>query len=313
MTILSKAQLTSNVQSELADNNAGLISAADVRHNMEDILDSMNQIVASGNFDATNPFTGSNVRAKIKNGLYGSFVVESGIIFPNAGGATQYVPYPGPSGISHNSLSGLTTGDVHTQYLPRDGSRAMSDNLGMSNNWLNSSGTVNGSSNNRGLNFQYVSTNVENIHVGSGSKFTFDLDGSQMNSAHSVAKAWISFDASGVGGLPVVNSSYNIHTVQHLDIGKFKIFFNSGVLKDNNYVAMGTSSARSTAGSQEDFEMNTVGTILRAGNDASSLRNITFCVLNTNGEYVDAQVNDLIIFGRGANSTGTSPIVSGIV
>jgi len=55
MSVKSKAQLITNIQTELADNNAGLISAYDIRHNMEDIVDSINQIVASGDFNATTP------------------------------------------------------------------------------------------------------------------------------------------------------------------------------------------------------------------------------------------------------------------
>ena len=66
MSIKSQSEIKSSIQSELADNNAGLISAYDVRHNMEDIVDSINTIVSSGDFDAGTPFTGSNIRAKIK-------------------------------------------------------------------------------------------------------------------------------------------------------------------------------------------------------------------------------------------------------
>jgi hypothetical protein len=36
-----------------------------------------------------------------------------------------------PAGVDHNSLANLTTGDVHTQYLPRSGVRAMTGNLDM--------------------------------------------------------------------------------------------------------------------------------------------------------------------------------------
>ena len=47
-TMKNSGDLISSISSELADNNAGLISAYDVRHNMEDIAFSRNKIVASG-------------------------------------------------------------------------------------------------------------------------------------------------------------------------------------------------------------------------------------------------------------------------
>ena len=161
MAILSKDQLKTNIQSELADNNAGAISAYDVRHNMEDIVDSINQIVASGDFDTTTPFTGSDVRAKIKNGQYGAFIAESGVIFPFGG--RQLEAYPGPASINHNQLSNLTTGDPHPQYLPLNGVRIATNNIGFGSNWINSSGNAQiTSSNNRGIKFQYIDNNVEN-------------------------------------------------------------------------------------------------------------------------------------------------------
>lgn len=307
MAILSKNEIKSNINTELADNNAGMISAYDVRHNLEDIVDSINQIVASGDFDVITPFTGSNVRAAIKNNQFGKFIAESGVEFPNGGG-TQYTAYPGPTGIQHNTLAGLNTGDPHLQYMPRDGVRIMEDNLGLGSNWINSSGNTSiTTSDNRGLKFEYISNTVEKIHIGSGSIVTFDKDGSSFDTGKGVAKAWINFDASGVAGSPSVRSAYNIHTLEKLDVGKFKIYFTSGVLGDNNYVAVGHSNSRSTSASEEDFEINTVGMVMRSGDDAAALRNLTFCVLNANGEYVDANVNDIIVFGLGVD-TSSAPL-----
>jgi hypothetical protein len=307
MSIKSKEDLLDTIGSELADNNAGLISAYDVRHNLEDIVDSINQIVASGDFNATNPFS-ANVRAKIVENTGGMFVAESGINFPNGGGI-QYVPYPGPSNVVHNTLAGLTAGDPHTQYLPLTGARVMSNNLGTGSVWVNSSGNSQiSSSNNRGLKFEYVSSTVENIHVGSGSKITFDKDGSTFNTANGIAKAWINFDASEA--TPVINSWYNIHTLEKIDTGKFKIYFTSGVLENNSYVAIGSSNARSTAANGEDFDHNSVGLVHRTGDDTSALRSVTFYVINGEGTYTDAQVNDMVIFGYNvANSSGTPPTV----
>lgn len=313
MAILSKDQLKTNISSELADNNAGLISAYDVRHNMEDIVDSINQVVASGDFDVSTPFTGSNVRAKIRNGQYGAFIAESGVVFPygtNAG--RQLEAFPGASGLQHNQLAGLTLGDPHTQYMPLAGTRVMSDNLGLGNNWINSSGNSDiVSSDNRGLQFQALSSTIENINVGSSTKFVFNADNSTLATSKGVAKAWISFDASGVGNIPVVRDSYNIKELQKLDVGKFKIIFNSGIFKNNNYVAIGTSNSRSTDNSQEDFDLNTVGIVLRDGNDTTVLRNLTFCVLNDGNQFIDAAINDLVVFGLGANeSSGVPPTVT---
>jgi hypothetical protein len=313
MAILPTGQLRTNISSELADNNAGLISAYDVRHNMEDIVDSINQIVASGDFDVSTPFTGSNVRAKIVNNQYGAFIAESGVIFPyGSNGGRQLEAYPGASGVQHNQLAGLTTGDPHIQYMPLAGTRVMSDNLGLGNNWINASGNsdiVN--SDGRGLQFQTLSNSAENIKIGASTKFVFNTDNSTLSTAKGVAKAWISFDASGVGNAPEVKESYNIKELQKLDVGKFKIIFNSGVLKSNSYVAIGTSNSRSTANSQEDFDLNTVGIVSRAGDDASVLRSLTFCILNDGNQFVDAAINDLVVFGLGANeSSGVPPIVT---
>jgi hypothetical protein len=318
MAVLSKDQLKTNIQSELADNNAGSISAYDVRHNMEDIVDSVNQMVASGNFDSTTPFTGSNVRAKIRSGQYGAFVAESGVIFPYAdgGGSTrQLVAYNGPGSIDHNNLSNLTTGDVHTQYLNINGQRTMTGNLGLNTNWINSSGDSQiSSSDNRGLKFEYTGNGVEKIHVGSGTstgngtQFVFDADNSTFRSAKGVAKAWLNFDATPA--TPVINNYFNINSLEKLDTGKFKIVFTSGTFGDNYYIALGSSNARSTAASEEDFTMNTVGTTLRAGNDASALRSVTFSVLDEGGQFVDAKINELVVYGRGpSEGSGIHPTV----
>lgn len=310
MAIQSQAQIKANIQSELSDNNAGLISAYDVRHNMEDIVDSINQIVASGNFDSTTPFTGSNVRAKIRNGNYGCFVAESGIIFPNDSNSIQTVAYPGSSGIQHGSLAGLSVGDPHTQYLNINGTRIMEDNLGLGSNWINSSGNSSiVSSDNRGLQFQYVSGSVENINVGGGTKFVFKSDESNLSTSMGVAKAWINFNGSGSIN---VREAYNIKQIERVNssVGKYKVTFVSGILANNNYTVIANSNARGDNDSGEDFEINTVGVVSRAGDDSTTLRTLTFYVLNSAGQYVDAAVNDLVVFGRekGANS-GIQPII----
>jgi len=312
MAILPTGALLNNINSELADNNAGNISAYDVRHNMVDIVESITQIVASGDFDAETPFSGSNVRAKIVNNQNGFFVAESGILFPNAtavNNGKQYEPYPGPFGINHNDLAGLTLGDPHTQYLPRNGGRVMQNNLGLGNNWINASGNSTLSSDNRGLRFQYVSSTKENINVGSETTFVFNTDNSKLATSKGVAKAWINFNGSGN---IVVRDSYNIAQIERISgsAGKFKITFASGVLANNNYVVVANSNSRSDFDSPEDFNVNTVGTVARVGDDAASLRSVTFCVLNDAGQYVDAAVNDIVVFGREKGATsGVQPTV----
>jgi hypothetical protein len=309
MSIKSQAQIKANIQSELSDNNAGLISAYDVRHNMEDIVDSINQIVASGNFDSTTPFTGSNVRAKIVSGNYGCFVAESGVIFINDNNSIQTVAYPGSSGIQHGSLAGLSVGDPHTQYLNVDGTRVMEDNLGLGSNWINSSGNSSiVSSDNRGLQFQYNGS-IENINVGNGTQFVFKNDDSKLSSSMGVAKAWINFNGSGSIG---VREAYNIKQIERVNssVGKYKVTFVSGVLANNNYTVVANSNARGDNDSGEDFEINTVGVVSRTGDDSTTLRSLTFYILNAAGQYVDAAVNDLVVFGRekGASS-GVQPII----
>ena len=302
MAILSEDQIKTNVQSELADNNAGLISAYDVRHNMEDIVDSINQIVASGDFESTNPFV-NNVK------FLRNIIAQSGIQFSDT--TIQYTAYPGPGSVQHNSLAGLTTGDVHTQYLPLGGVRVMTNNLGLGSNWINSSGNSQiSSSNNRGIRFQYASSTQENVIIGNKSTVVFETDSSKMNTAKGVAKAWISFDASGVSHVPAVRDSYNITRLEKIEVGKFRIVFTSGTLKNNDYVAIGTSNSRTTAASKEDFDINTVGIVARSGDDTSLLRSLTFCILNDAGNYVDAQINDLVVYGLGVGeSSGVPPTV----
>jgi hypothetical protein len=298
MTVRSKDGLTSTIGARIPDNNAGLISASDVRNSMLDIVDSINQVVASGNFNSETPFVNPT---RFKSMVY----MESGVNFPNGGG-TQYVPYPGPSGISHNNLSNLDVGDPHAQYLPTNGTRRMTNNFGLGQYWINSSGSADPSSTGRGLRFAFTaSPSDEEAQVGSGTSFRFLRDNSRLNSARGAAKAWINFDASGS---MVVRDAYNVSGIQRLDAGKFKIIFNSGVFANNNYVAIGSSNSTSSSGSREDFSNNTVGIVLREGNDASALRSLTFVVRDDGGQYVNAKMNDLVVFGTEPN--GVSPTVN---
>jgi hypothetical protein len=306
MTVLNDQIIKTNIQTDLADNNAGLISARDVRQNMVDIIESLKYIVASGDFDATHPFA-KDVRCKINdvdpaNIEGGTIIVESGIRFSNAisNNGIQVEPYPGATGIAHNGLAGLNLGDPHTQYLKLTGNRNMDGNLGMGgpNNWINASGTT---MTNRmhGISFRYIDADEEIMHVGSGTTVKFDVDNSMMPTAKGVAQAWIRFNGSG--NMQVL-SSHNISKLQRplgpTSPGKFKIFFKPNTFTDSNYVAVASSNARSDNDSGEDFSNNTVGIVERDKDY------ITFQVLNTAGSFVDAAVNDLVIFG---NASGVTP------
>lgn len=296
MSVLPTGTIISNINSELADNNAGNISAYDVRHNMVDIAESIAYVIANANMDSDTPFIGSNVRAKIVSDQYGMFIAESGIIFPNGGG-TQYVPYPGPDNISHNDLDDLATGDPHPQYVNINGSHTMTNNFSMGDVWINSSGNTSISNmDDRGLQFEYIDSSNETMHVGNKTTIEFDTDNSSMTTGKGLAQAWISFNGSGTMS---ISSSYNIEKLQRTGSpGKFKVFFKSGTFSNANYVAVGNSNSRSDNDAAEDFDVNTVGIVER------NQDYVTFYVLNDAGNYVDASVNDLVIFG---NTTGVTP------
>ena len=54
MTVKNTGDLLSSINGDLADNNAGLISAEDVRHNMADTVESINLIVSRAGGDREN-------------------------------------------------------------------------------------------------------------------------------------------------------------------------------------------------------------------------------------------------------------------
>lgn len=301
MTVLPASGLMSNILNDLADNNAGLISAADVRNNMRDIVDSMLDIVASGDFDAAHPFV-NDVRLKISSDETqgGSLIVQSGIIFNNPIGnnGIQVVPYPGANAIKHNQLDELTVGDPHPQYLKLTGTRNMDANLGMGgpDNWINASG-ITMTNDMHGIAFEYVSSSGEIMHVASGTTIKFDTDNSKMSTAKGCAQAWLRFNGSG--NMEVL-SSYNVTKLQRTagGAGKFKVFFKTNTFADANYVAIGSSNARGDNDTGEDFTQNTVAIVER---DKDYL---TFYVQDTANNYINAAVNDLIVFG---NASGVTP------
>lgn len=301
-TIRTQSQLINNIEADLADNNSGAISAADVRNNMADTAFSINAIVASGDTSAQFPFF-NDVKLKKTSTVGGKLITESGILFPNApvnSASLQVEPWLGIGNISHNQLGGLTSADPHTQYLPVDGSRKMLGNLNMVNNWIGPSGN-----NDEGIKF--AKNSASGIQIFTSGTFIFG-DNSVIKSGRGVAKAWINFDGSGVAATPTVRSAYNITHLTDVGTGKFRVTFASGVLGSNDYVAFGSSNARSTAATFEDFDRHTVGMVARSGVDPN--RQLSFVILNEQGQYVDGEINNLVIFENGPGVSSDSVTVN---
>ena len=113
--MLNSGDLIASIQLDLADNNAGLISAQDVRHNLEDTAFSINHIVASGDTNIVFPFFNILRTSKADaegedadvNPTHGDIVVESGIFFPNG---------PEPVRAGYHALN-------HQPRVPRSGPR----------------------------------------------------------------------------------------------------------------------------------------------------------------------------------------------
>lgn len=299
MAIRTSGELLANIATNLADNNSGAISAGDVRNNMADIVESVNYIIASGDTNTKFPFF-KDVRLKKTGSEGGKLIVESGISFPNSSlpSVLQTEPWPGSANILHNSIDGLTLGDPHTQYLPVNGLRGMDGNLRLNSNWIGVSGQ-----NNSGLKF--VDTAASGTQILTSGTFVFN-DNSIIKSGRGVAKAWINFDGSGVSS-PTVRSAYNITTLEDRGVGKFAVVFASGVLGSNDYVAVASTNARTSAGNLEDFERHAVGLVVREGTDPN--RKLTIGIINELGQYVDGEINNLVIFDNGPGVSSDSVAV----
>ena len=294
-TIRDSGFLLARIEEQLADNNAGLISAADVRNNVGDAVRSINAIVASGDTNATFPFY-NDVRAKrtvplVGSAYGGTFIAESGIIFPNAppseNTSRQTRPFLGVGFLQHNELAGLTDDDPHTQYLPVDGSRPMENDLAMDSYWIGASGYT-------GEGFKFLHHPTGTTILTSGTlKFP---DNSRLGSAIGVAKAFGSFDGTNAAHY----YSYGIHSITRHSAGKYSVQVNSGILGTDDYVVISQSNARSTAVSPEDFDRNTACSVIRSGVDPSTGR-VAFSlnVLNENGSYVDGKILDVVVFASG--------------
>lgn len=315
-TIQDSGAILISIGQDLADNNAGLISAQDVRHNMEDTVASIPNIVSLSDTENVYYFR-NNVKVS-GDGSVSRFITQGGIQFPNGAptaGITNNIqvdPYPGASNIDHGDLAGLSDDD-HTIYIHKDGSRGMEGNFWTSNtngdHWIGPSG-------NDDEGFQFAYDSNEKTIINTSGTIVFP-DGSKIANASGdptakgVAKAWCNFDASGVAGTPVIRSSYNIHSLERTSQGKLVITFASGTFADNNYVAIGSANATTDNASNEDFDLNTVGLVLRQGDDGNTLRTVSYVIRNDNGEYVDAEVCDFVAYGLGPDTLADpTPTVS---
>ena len=309
-TMKSSGDLISSISTDMADNNAGLISAEDVRHNMEDTVFSINRIVCSGDLDVKFPFYEVVRVSKAKAAgasttkTNGDIVLDSGIFFPNApenSTKRQDRPWLGDGGIDHGSIAGLGDDD-HTIYYAINGARALTANFKAGNNWVNASGY-----DAIGIKFVPVGPGHEQEIYTSGTLRFSDL--SSVPNGKGSAKAWINFDASGTNNLPKIRGYHGISGVERLNPGKFKITFTSGTFNHNNYVAVGSSNATTSSGSKEDFSVNTVGLVLRDKVDNNpDLRSVTCVIKNENGDYVDSEMIDCVFYGWEPNEASGAQI-----
>lgn len=294
-TIQESGFLLARIEEQLADNNAGLISAADVRNNIGDAVRSINSIVASGDTNLLFPFN-EDVRAKRTVPIVGSpyggiFIAESGVRFPNASEDStvlQTRPYPGPQGIQHNQLGGLTTGHPHTQYLLTNGSDQMDGNLALDDNWIGASGYSND-----GFKFNYHPTGTTILTSGT----LMFPDNSKLGSAIGVAKAFANFDGTNAA----IRYGYNIHSISKVAgaNGQYIIQLSSGVV-GSGYTVLSQSTARENAFSAADFDRNTSCSVIRSGINPSNGRvSFTLNTLNENGETVNGKLVDFVVFGSG--------------
>tara|TARA_B100000085_G_scaffold277990_1_gene299132 strand:+ start:2446 stop:3462 length:1017 start_codon:yes stop_codon:yes gene_type:complete len=310
-----KLDLVNNVKEDLKDNNEGTIGAADIRLNLLDVIQSIQGIVASGDTDSAYPFyNDTRIKKDIAAGTGGKLFVESGILFPRSDAdatSLQTQPYLGPDGIDHNDLANLGVGNFHPQYVDTGGLNRMVNgkSFRMGTGYIMQGSSQDGGrlaldEAHKGLRFESTGALTETVHVGSGTMLKFEDDHSPIKSGQQVAQAWIRFDATrpsvgetSANTIAGINCSYNIEKIQrrrdHLDVlqdGKFKIWFKDGTFDHANYVAVASSNAQGgTSGG--DFTLCTVGIVERHKDY------ITFDVKQDDGDFVNASVNDIVIFG----------------
>ena len=343
---LNSGELIASISADLADNNAGLISAEDVRHNMEDTAYSIRRIVASGdanetNFVVYNTLRGSKLSAPtadLPTATSGDIQVESGIFFPNApenDAKRQVRPFLGSRSIDHSQLLNLDEDD-HLQYYKLDGLRPLEGNMKTNGVWINASGQ-----NYTGLKFRPdhtsdatqqtilvsgYSPSARRTEAGFSNQGGFEfMDKSIIPNGKGMAKAWLSLATSGIHNgqddRPQLFAYHNISGVHRIAEGQLAVTFTSGTFHDNSYVAIGTASARNTstpkdyglggtANNPANFEVNTVGIAGRSG-VRNGLRECRVYIIDDDGSYQDSDRLDLVFFGYSPSETsGTHPTIS---
>lgn len=334
--MLNSGDLIASIQLDLADNNAGLISAQDVRHNLEDTAFSINKIVASGDTNSEFPFFNilrvSKEMATDDDSVLatsGDIVVESGIFFPNGPENTakrQVRPWLGDEMIDHGNLkSSSLLDDDHPAYYNLDGIRPLAGNMKASTYWINASGE-----NYTGLRFRPDSSDIteqtilvsgytplaRRTEAGFSNQGGFEfMDKSIIPNGKGMAKAWIQLNTSGtvdgVDDLPEVFSYHNISGVERRGQGKFDITFTSGTFEHNRYVAVASANGTTTNSDRHDFEDVFVGIVTRNGDDGTTLRKCEIAIKDANGAYQDSQLVDIVFFGYSpGESSGVPPTVS---
>jgi len=301
--------IKSRINQLLPDNNAGRISAADIRVNLEDIVDSILENVGSGDFGtAGNPFQ-ENLRLQrninpLNDAVRGGILIlDSGVQFST--GELQTVPYPGPESINHNDLLNREIGNPHPQYVQISGD-IMTGALGMGGyvptggveadkippNRISSRGPQ--ESEPLGIYFDRRSSNLEHVHLGSGSNLEFDRDHSVMTSAIGQAHAYIRFSSSTDDGVEV-QSSMGIDTIQRIGAGRYEIRFDAShefdPLDSGNYVVVAHCNGTSDNSSASDMDLVNAAAVVRSGDV------FTLAVQNDGSNYVDAKVNDVVVYG----------------
>ena len=346
---LNSGELIASISADLADNNAGLISAEDVRHNMEDTVYSIRRIVASGESEAHLTLYNTVIASRSSAGaaqmsepgtVYasGDFVAESGVIFPNApenSTKRQVRPFLGSNSIDHSQLQNLSADD-HLQYYKLDGLRPLEGNMKTNGVWINASGQ-----NYTGLKFRPdhtsdatqqtilvsgYSPSARRTEAGFSNQGGFEfMDKSIIPNGKGMAKAWLSLATSGIHNgqddRPQLFAYHNISGVHRIAEGQLAVTFTSGTFHDNSYVAIGTASARNTstpkdyglggtANNPANFEVNTVGIAGRSG-VRNGLRECRVYIIDDDGSYQDSDRLDLVFFGYSPSETsGTHPTIS---
>ena len=298
----TEAELKTEINNNIADNNAGNISAQNVREAIFNTADSIVPIVQA--MDNTTPFS---CNIKVGDGTNGCGIVTlSGIQFTS--GDIQNKPFPGLDGIQHSGLAGLTGPDAatdpHAEYVNTNGIRNITGNMGM-RGWVSESGA----SSNLGIKFDDENGQVKFGNLtNKPTTVKFDRDSSTLDSAKGAARAWMRWSGSdGVSNSGIsVKSAFNIHTLRRMSAGKWQITFPSGTFSDNNLVPVGNSNGRGDDDSAEDFDINVVGIVATSGNDAPLLRGMSYQVKNISNQYVNAGVNTLVVYGNGVGTTSTS-------